>query len=124
MSDFLKTIAAITKPQIKDVEFDFGGEVGKQTIRVRCLDYKKRQDIFVKRLKDGKLDVSGEALHMNAELIAATLVDENGKAVATTEAISQWDSVLVDKLSDFIGRTIGVLDEKKDDEENPSIPQS
>lgn len=119
---FLENIKRITQPKIVEAEFDFGE--GKETVRFKSLTYNQRQDIFVKRLdKEGKLDISGSALHMNAELIAATLVDADGKTVATSEAVRQWDSQLVDKLADLAGRTLGLI-EKKVDEENPSNPQS
>ena len=119
---FIDNLKKITQPKIIEAKFDFGD--GEETIYFKALTYNQRQAIFVKRLdKDGKLDITGEALHMNAELIAATLVDEGSKTLVTKEAVCQWDSTLVDKLADLSGKTLGLID-KKADEENPSSPQS
>lgn len=119
---FLNKLNEITRPKITEAEFDFGD--GPEKIHFRGLSYDQRQGIFVKRLdKDGKLDIAGSALHMNAELLAATLVDETGKPIAKTDAILQWDSTLVDKLADLAGKTLKLI-EKKDEAENPSTPQS
>lgn len=119
---FLKNLSKLAQPKTIEAQFDFGE--GEETIYLRSLTYNQRQAIFVKRLNnDGKLDITGTALHMNAELIAATLVDENGKPVVASSAVCEWDSALVDKLADFIGHQVGLLD-KKADAENPSTPQS
>lgn len=120
---FLKNLTAAVQPKIIESEFDFGGEIGNQPIRLRPLSYAQRQDIFVKRLdKDGKLDITGSALMMNAELIATTLIGDDNKPVANTEGVKTWDAGLVDRLADHIGKALGLLDAKKEGEENPSTP--
>lgn len=115
---FLDRLDEITRPKIHEHLFDFGLGDGEETIYFRGLSFEQRQKLIVARGtgSDGKMDVRGAALMLNAEIVAATFCKKDGKAVATTEAVQKWEPSLVDRLS---VAAIEALDIGKKDE-NPS----
>lgn len=98
---FLNRLNEVTKPKVKKVEdIDLGFGDGPETLYFRSLAYEERQKIFGARSKDdGTLDVRDKGLFLAAELIAASLCNEDGGNIVTVEAARKWDSDLLDRLS-------------------------
>ena len=135
---FLSRLNEVSKPKTFTALFDFGQGDGEETLTFRALSYNDRKRIIADRMvKMGTTDKNGNekwgleipkvGLEFNADLLSATWINpENGKAIATRDALMQWDSDLVDALSKLAQETIGLFKnvEKKEDDENPSKPQS
>lgn len=133
---FLDKLNEISKPKTFEAKFDFGRGDGEETLTFRSLTYNDRKRIISDRMKkvgvdkDGNdkwgIEIQKEGLEFSADLLAVSWVRPDGKAVATRDALMQWDSELLDKLSELCREAIGFfkVDEKKAEDENPLKPQS
>lgn len=111
------------KRKTTPVEFDFGGEIGVQTIHVGSISYDLREQIFYTR----KINNAGEVdmalvQAVNAQLVAEALCDEDGVTLLTVADVRAWqDPEAVDRLSTVILKTVPLgLPIPKDDEPDPS----
>jgi len=119
---FLQRLNEITRPKVIEATVDLGLGDGPETLYFRKLAYEDRQIIFAARTNaDGSMDVREKGLMLAAEFVAKTLCDANGKAVANTDAVRQWDSDIVEKLA---AEAMRVLMPGKEDASVPSTGQS
>lgn len=123
-------IAKAVTPRVVDSEIEVNGEQVK--LRFRALKYPERKAIFQAKFVEVGKDAEGRPISqipagkigdLNAEFIAATLVDEEDNALFSKEDILKgWDTVTADKIADAGMRALGMTGTKKEDEENPSTP--
>ena len=131
---FLDKLNEISKPKTFEAKFDFGD--GEESVTFRALTYNERKRIIADRMvkigtdKDGNdkwgMEVQKIGFDFNAEVLSASWIRPDGKAVATKDALMQWDGDLVDKLGELCRETIGLFKdaEAKEEGANPSNPQS
>lgn len=129
---FLERLGEISKPKQASAKFDFGFGDGEETLYFRSLSYNERKKIFSDRTevigkdKDGR-DIYGIPnkllFEFNAETLATSWVKEDGKSVATKDALMQWDGELIDRLAKLARETVDAIGGGKESTDgNPSQP--
>lgn len=138
MATLKEIIAAKTKPRVVDVPFTFEGDPEPTTLRFRALKYPERKAIITSKFtkstdEHGKSSFSipqGSIGDLNAEFLAASLVDEEDKPMFTKDdVIKNWDSNTADKMTNAGMAKLGMTDAKAkpedgENEENPSTGKS
>lgn len=125
-------IFAATKPRIVKTELKIGDET--LPLRFRALKYPERRSIFQDKIKEVGKDSEGKPImqipakltaDINAEFLAISLIDDDDTPVATKDnIIKNWDAVISDKIADAGLKALGMVNEPKEIEENPSEPKS
>jgi hypothetical protein len=110
-------------PRVGHFEHDFNDGEGPVKVYVRPLTFKRRAELVTKRVAESGGSLYGstpeKGLYLDAEMLADTLCDENGRAIARVDEILDWDGgVVYDLARKVFAREFPDIGKKA--EENPS----
>ena len=129
---FLERLNDAAKPNVDHILFDFRLGDGIEKVFLRDIPFATKQRLVAGRMKKGRdaegkptfeLDLVGEAMYLDAEIIASSVCDEDGKLLFGLPAVKEWDSNIVRRLAKVISDKIDLFGLKEDDS-SPSQGQS